>query len=113
MATTTIDAAKCTKCGKLVYPSHFYCPQCGATQFEPVPIQGEGTLLTFTRVYTLSLDYEQMYLTLGIVQLDMGVRATGQLDIAEPEMGMRVKASVGQVREIDGRPVNGLHFSAA
>jgi uncharacterized OB-fold protein len=54
-----------------------------------------------------------MYLTLGIVQLDMGVRATGQLDIAEPEMGMRVKASVGQVREIDGRPVNGLHFSAA
>lgn len=109
----TVNAAKCRKCGKLTYPTHFYCPACGFTEFDAVAIAGEGTLLTFTRAYALSLDYEDLYLTLGIVEMDQGVRATGQLDIAEPATGMRVVASVGPVRDVDGRTVYGLRFSTA
>jgi len=111
--TATVDAAKCKKCNHLSYPTHFYCPKCGATEFEPVPVEGQGTLMTFTRSYALSLDYEVQYITLGIVEMDMGVRATGQLDIEAPKIGMRVKASIGPVREIDGREINGLRFSQA
>ena len=108
----TVDAAKCKSCGKVSYPMHFYCPACGATKFEPVPVEGEGKLLTWTRVYTLPLDYSDLYITLGIVELDMGVRATGRLDIAEPEIGARVRARIGKVREISGNDVTGLIFSA-
>jgi hypothetical protein len=108
-----VEAAKCKACGKLSYPTHFYCPACRGRKFEPVAIEGEGTLLTWTRVYALPLDYAELFITRGIVEMDMGVRATGQLDIAEPQNGTRVHASLGTVREIGGKEVTGLVFTAA
>jgi len=107
-----VEAAKCRKCGKLSYPTHFYCPACHGTRFEPVPVEGEGRLLTWTRVYALPLDYAQLYVTLGIVELDMGVRATGRLEIAEPKTGARVRTHIGKVREINGKDITGLVFTA-
>ena len=106
----SIDAAKCANCGKLSYPTHFYCPSCRGTRFEPVPVEGEGTLLTWTRVYALPLDYEDLFITLGIVEMDMGIRVTGRLDIAEPRTGERVRARVGTVRETGGKEIRGLIF---
>ena len=107
----TVNAAKCRKCGKLSYPTHFYCPACHGTEFEAVPVTGGGKLLTWTRVYALPLDYEDLYITLGIVELDMGIRATGRLKIAEPRIGTRVRAGLGVVRDIGGRDVQGLVFT--
>ncbi len=109
---TRIYAAKCTGCGKLSYPTHYYCPECRGRRFEEVPVEGEGTLVTWTRVYSLPMDYATRYITLGIVKLDMGVNALGQLEIDEPELGMRVKAGIGKVRELNGNDVEGLVFSA-
>lgn len=109
----SVDAAKCTKCGKLSYPTHFYCQSCGGTKFEGVPIEGEGTLLTWTRVYALPLDYADLYITLGMIEMDMGVRATGRVDIDEPKIGARVRAGVGKVREIGGKDLTGLVFQSA
>ena len=106
-----VDAAKCTGCGRLSYPTHFYCPSCHGTRFEPMPVEGEGTLLTWTRVYALPLDFEDLFITLGIVEMDMGIRATGRLDIAEPRTGERVRARVGVVRESEGRDIPGLVFA--
>jgi uncharacterized OB-fold protein len=110
---TKIVAAKCTKCEQLSYPTHYTCPACGATEFTEVPVAGEGTLLTFTRAYALALDYEQLYLTLGIADLEMGIRATGQVAIDEPRTGMRVRVELGPVRDIDGHVVKGLIFKEA
>ncbi len=107
-----VEAAKCKGCGKLSYPTHFYCPACHGRKFEPVPIEGDGTLLTWTRVYALPLDYAELFITLGIVEMDMGVRATGRLDIAEPQSGARVRAAFGAVREIGGKEITGLIFTA-
>lgn len=106
----TVDAAKCRACGKLSYPTHFYCPSCKGTKFDPVPLTGEGTLLTYTRVYALPLDYEDLYITLGIVELDMGVRATGRVLMDDPAIGKRVRATVGKVRETGGKDIQGLVF---
>ncbi len=107
-----VVAAKCRTCGTLTYPTHFYCPKCHGTQFDPVPVQGDGKLLTWTRVYALPLDYADLYITLGIVEMDMGVRVTGRLDIAEPKTGARVRAHVGKVRETAGKDIAGLVFTA-
>ncbi len=109
----TVNAAKCRNCGRLSYPTHFYCPACRGTEFDSVPIAGEGRLLTFTRVYALPLDYDDLYITLGMVELDMGVRALGRLDMADPEIGARVRAGLGRVRDVGGRDVVGLVFTAA
>jgi uncharacterized protein len=109
----TVNAAKCRKCGKLSYPTHFYCPSCRGTQFDGVPITGEGKLLTFTRAYALSLDYEDLYITLGIVEMDMGVRVLGRLHVADPRIGARVRSHIGVVRDIGGRNVSGLVFEKA
>ncbi len=109
----SVDAAKCRSCGKLSYPTHFYCPGCHCRDFDPVPIEGAGTLLTWTKVYALPLDYATLYITLGIVELDMGVRALGRLDVEEPATGTRVRATVGPVREVGGREVDGLIFVPA
>jgi len=108
-----VNAVKCVACGKISYPMHFHCPKCGATKFEESPIEGTGRLLTWTRAYALALDYEALYITLGIIEMDNGVRATGQLDIPEPASGMRVRASVGPVRNVDGKVTNGLRFAEA
>ncbi len=111
MANATM-AAKCKACDALSYPTHFYCPSCGMQEFEPVPIEGEGKLLTWTRAHALSLDYAQRYITLGIVEMDMGVCVTGQLAIDEPRIGMRVQAGQDQVRETSGQAIYGLVFRA-
>jgi uncharacterized OB-fold protein len=108
----SIQAARCKVCGKLHYPTHFYCPACHATEMEGVPIVGEGKLVTYTRVYALPLDYADLYITLGIVELDMGIRAMGRLDIAEPAIGQRVATHVGRVRETGGKAIKGLVFTA-
>ncbi len=106
-----VRAAKCKQCGKLSYPLHYYCPGCHGTEFEPVPVAGEGKLLTWTRTPALSLDYSDRFITLGIVEMDMGVRATGRLEIAEPTLGTRVRSHIGKVREIGGKDIDGLIFT--
>ena len=108
-----VTAARCTSCGGLSYPTHFYCPACRGSAFESVPIEGEGKLLTWTRVYALPLDYAQLFITLGIVEMDMGLRVTGRLEIDKPQSGARVRVHVGTVREIGGREIAGLIFTAA
>ncbi|MBI4861104.1 MAG: OB-fold domain-containing protein [Candidatus Riflebacteria bacterium] len=107
-----IEAAKCVQCGKLHYPTHFYCPSCKGTKFQGVAIEGEGTLVTWTRSHVLPLDYSTMYITLGIVQMDMGVKVMGQLDVGTPQTGMRLRSRIGKVREIQGSDIKGLVFTA-
>jgi uncharacterized OB-fold protein len=109
---TKIYAAKCAGCGKLSYPTHYYCPDCKGRRFTEVAVEGDGTLVTWTRCYSLPIEYAVRYITLGIVKLDMGINALGQLAIDAPALGMRVRASVGKVREIDGNDVEGLIFMA-
>ena len=108
-----VEAAKCVACGRLSYPTHFTCPACGGTGFEGVPIEGEGSILTWTRTYALPLDFSDLYITLGIVEMDIGVRVLARLDIEEPEMGARVVAGLGTVRHSGGKDLTGLRFTAA
>lgn len=96
-----IYAYRCRRCGHLHYPYRMVCRSCGANEhneFDPVPLAKDGTLLTFTELHNLPSDFEVPRLKLGIVELDGGVRITGQLEIEEPRIGMRVRGEVGVVR---------------
>jgi uncharacterized protein len=107
-----VYAAKCKACGRLAYPTHFTCPACGGVKHEAVPVTGEGKILTWTRAFALPLDYADLYLTLGIVEMDMGIRVTARLDIDDPKIGARVRAGIGKVRETNGKEITGLVFTA-
>ena len=105
-----VYAFRCTTCGLVSYPRHAVCPKCRGETFEPTEIAGEGAVLTYTDVYALAVDYETRYLRLAIVELDGGLRATGQLQDESPKGGKRVRTTIGVVRELAGNPIYGLQF---
>jgi len=96
-----IYAYRCRKCGHLHYPYRMVCAECGENEhneFDPVPLPKSGTLLTFTDLYALPADFEVPKLGLGIVELENGIRITGQIAVAEPRIGMKVRGEVEVVR---------------
>ncbi len=93
---------KCKKCGQLHYPYRMVCKKCkrnAHNEFDLVPLPKNGKLLTFTHLYTLPADFEVAKLTLGIVELENGIRVTGQVSIQNPHMGMQVKGKIEAVRQ--------------
>ncbi|MBF0548041.1 MAG: OB-fold domain-containing protein [Candidatus Riflebacteria bacterium] len=103
---------KCEKCETIHYPNRARCKNCGNDLFEPVPLPSDGTLLTFTHIHNLPADYEIAKATVGIVQLENGVRVTGQLRIANPSIGMKLKGKVEVVRQSDYKKFYGWAFYA-
>jgi uncharacterized OB-fold protein len=112
MMSTKVTGMKCSSCGTVSYPTHAVCPNCRNETFEVVVIEGEGKVLTYTDVYALAVEYETRYLRLAIVELDDGVRATGHHLVDKPKLGMRVKTTIGTVREMAEGAIQGLQFVA-
>lgn len=92
-------AYKCTACGELHHPKHYVCKKCGNRTFEQVPLEGEVTLLTYTKVYNLPEGYMKPYLYFGIVRFENGVTVSGQLEVSNPVVGMKLISTVGVVKE--------------
>jgi uncharacterized OB-fold protein len=105
-----INASVCKGCGALAYPQHRRCRACGKTGFDVVPLEGNATLLTFTRVYNLSLAFDERYITLGIVEFENGARALGRLAVDEPRIGMKLTSYVAPVRTEGYETYEGLWF---
>ncbi len=106
-------AAECAACGALYHPSRAVCRECGGREFRQVPLEGAGTLLTYTRVYALPEGYMKPWLGFGIVQFPNGIRVAGQMATEELSTGMKVKAAVGLVKEGVGRDYYGFIFDKA
>ena len=111
-----IYAYACRRCGTLHYPFRMRCRQCGENgvfEFDPVPLPRHGHLVTFTHVHNLPAEYEVERLGIGIVELDNGMRVTGQLAVENPTMGMEVVGDVRVVRHETYQDYFGLIFRAA
>jgi uncharacterized OB-fold protein len=111
-----VYAYRCRSCGTLHYPFRMRCKGCGNLEFfefDPEPLPTSGRLLTYTHVHNLPAEYEVERLGIGVVELENGVRVTGQLDIDEPEMGMAVTGSVDVVRHEAYEDYWGMVFTAA
>jgi uncharacterized OB-fold protein len=103
-------AYKCTKCGQLHHPRHYSCIKCNHREFQEVELSGEVTLVTYTKVYNLPEGYMKPYLGFGIVQFDNGIKASGQLEVEEPVIGMKLQSTVGIVKEGIGKDYFGFIF---
>jgi uncharacterized OB-fold protein len=70
----------------------------------------EATLLTFTKLHALPMDFEFRTLMLGIVEFPDGARALGQLSTDEVQMGMKMTPRWEVVRNLEEQEVFGLRF---
>jgi uncharacterized OB-fold protein len=104
---------QCKACGRVFYPKRRFCLGCGGGQFKEMALGKEGTLLTFTKLHALTMDFTTRTLMLGIVEFPHGVRALGQLSTDKVEMGMKMRHRWEKVREIHGQEVYGLKFYPA
>lgn len=110
-----IYAYRCRRCGTLHYPFRMRCRSCQENdvfEFDPEPLPTRGTLLTHTHVHNLPAEYEVERLGLGIVELENGIRVTGQLDIEVPQAGMAVVGRVKVIRSEAYTDYYGMVFAA-
>jgi uncharacterized protein len=107
---------KCKKCGQLHYPYRMVCKKCGENEhneFEPVPLPKKGKLVGFTFLHNPPADFMVVKLPLGIVELENGIRITGQLKIPTPKTGMAVRGEVEVVRQGSYNKTHGMVFYPA
>ncbi len=101
---------KCEKCGNKTYLKHALCSSCKGTSFQKVPLEGTGTIITYTPLYATPEGIEEMPLVLGIVEFKDGVRVTGQLSGQNVRTGAKVQPIWGKIRKIQGKDIFGFRF---
>lgn len=96
-----LEAARCTGCGKVLYPPRDVCPECHATTFETVTLPREGTVVASTVVRVPPTGFEAP-LPIALVELTGGVRLMVQVadveDPAEVKPGLPVRLEFRRVR---------------
>jgi len=96
-----MEAAKCTNCGFIAFPPRLVCPRCHSRSFETIILAEEGKIVTYTIIRVPPQPFsDQAPYAVGIVELDDGVRLTGQVvDCAfeELQIGRRVKIEFRKV----------------
>ena len=103
-------AYQCDVCGELHHPKHFVCRKCGSTSFTEIVLDGEATVLTWTKVFNLPEGYMKPYLCFAIVRFENGLVVSGQINDDAPHIGERVMAEVGLVKEGVGHDYYGFIF---
>ncbi len=116
LAAGKIMSTSCKKCGKKYYPPRADCSACMNSEMEWSPLNGEGKLVTFTKIYVppehfavrqplmpfSSVQFEPC--PVGIIEVEAGLRIMGwmpKIDLKKIKIGMKLKA-VPQVL-LDGK----------
>jgi scaffold protein (connect acetoacetyl-CoA thiolase and HMG-CoA synthase) len=98
-----LEAAKCTGCGRVVFPSRRVCPSCHGTSFEAVALDPSGTVVTFTVIHVPPAEFKgQSPYVLAVVELTGGVRLTCQVADVDPAVvrtGMPVRLEFRRIQE--------------
>ena len=100
-----LEAGKCKKCGKIVFPGRLVCPQCGAREFETIILPDTGKVVTYTVIRTAPSQFTDIApYALAIAELTNGVKLTAQLvdcDVDNIKVGMEVRIEFRRVQTDD------------
>jgi len=98
--------SRCPNCNRTFFPARSICPVChrkSLGKMVPLKLKGEGAVHSFTEVHEGHEDFEmQKPYIIALIDLDEGVRVTGQLIDCEPDqvsIGMRVRATLRKLGE--------------
>ena len=90
-----LEAKKCKKCGLVLFPPRLICPECKNRKFEDTKLAEKGKIFTYTIICVPPHQFvDQAPFAVGIVELDDGVKLTGQIvdcDFEDLKIGKRVK----------------------
>jgi uncharacterized OB-fold protein len=83
---------RCESCGRPVFYPRSVCPNCLSSELEWIDCSGRGAVYSFTVVHRTSEEFrDQVPFTVGLIELEEGVRLMARLDVAEPAVGMPVE----------------------
>ncbi|MCK4338548.1 MAG: Zn-ribbon domain-containing OB-fold protein [Candidatus Cloacimonetes bacterium] len=81
-----LEAEKCMKCGKILFPPRLICPECGSKIFEKVILPENGKIITFTIIRVAPEEFAtQVPYCIAVVELENRVRITTQVVDCKPE----------------------------
>lgn len=94
-------ANKCGNCNRMYFPPRQVCPVChrkSIGKMENVKLKGEGQVFSFSIIHDALPQFEIMKpYVIALIQLDEGVKITGQIidcDPLEVNIGMKVRATL-------------------
>lgn len=98
-----LEAAKCLNCHLVVFPPRLICPACKSRKFETVKLTDKGKILSYTVIRVPPQPFaDQAPYAVGIIELDDGVRLTGQIvdcGFEELKIGSRVRIEFRKIYE--------------
>ena len=98
-------ATRCKHCGRIYFPPQMDCPYCRKSDMEWIELSKEGTLLTYTIIYTKPASFAHYPdYTVGIARLPEGVNITAWVRETDPRklrVGMKVRVEIVR-REPEG-----------
>ncbi|KAF1085759.1 hypothetical protein SPSYN_01907 [Sporotomaculum syntrophicum] len=100
-----VRGTQCKSCGAKFFPPRADCDQCLSNDMDWFPIDGVGTLVTFTRQGFAPTGFEKdVPYTTGMAAFD-GVQVFGRLDgsIPEEEVEIGMKVAVRTIQYDDGQ----------
>lgn len=96
-----LEAGKCLKCGFICFPPRLICPNCHTREFDSVVLAQNGKVVTHTIIRVPPHPFvDQAPYAMGIVELDDGVKLTGQIvdcGFDELKTGFRVKVEFRKI----------------
>ncbi len=109
-AIYNIEGNHCKTCDSYFFPPRLVCPNCRRKgQLEKHRFKGLGKVHTFAIVRQAPEEFKrQVPYVVAQIELDEGVRLTGQIVNCDPEdveIGMRVRACFRKIREFGQRGI--------
>ena len=75
-----LTGIRCARCGEIAIPPKEFCPACQERAWEPVPLDGHGTIASFTVIRIPPRGHaEEAPYAVAVVKLDEGVSLLGRI----------------------------------
>ncbi len=98
-----LEAVKCKKCGKVLFPPRLVCPACKSREFENTQIGDKGKVEAFTIIRVPPSQFtDQSPYSVAIVNVGDDVKILCQVADCEPEdmeIGMPVKIEFRKIQQ--------------
>ncbi len=98
-----LEAVKCKKCGKVLFPPRLICPACKSREFENTQIGDKGKVEAFTIIRVPPSQFtDQSPYSVAIVNVGDDVKILCQIADCEPEdmrIGMPVKIEFRKIQQ--------------
>ncbi len=107
MHKSSYSILRCMDCGTPDIAPRSLCLKCGSNRFSGEPVNGSGTLVSWTVIRKPPAAFKEIgVFAVAVVRLQEGVQITGRLDRFDPPPALGAKVRIGET--IGGVPVFSL-----